>query len=343
MKTSLFDYHLPKKFIAQEPVESRDSSKLMIYNVEADSVQHKHFYDLSEILDENDVLVVNKSKVIPARIIFKENDKEYEVFLLRDLGRNRYKTLVKPGRFFKIGKKFHLNNKVFGIVEEILDDGARIIKFNENDLKRFGQVPLPPYIKNKKVDFSKYQTVYASKEGSVAAPTAGLHFTDQLLEKLRNKGVELEEIILHIGRGTFLPVSTDSIKDHVMHSEFFEFDKAVASRLNIAKKSEKRIVAVGTTSVRVLESCYLSGKGFIPKQGETDIFIYPSYKWKAVDALITNFHLPKSTLIMLVASFLQHKGLRNEKKAIQKILDLYELAKNRNYRFYSFGDAMMIV
>jgi S-adenosylmethionine:tRNA ribosyltransferase-isomerase len=213
------------------------------------------------------------------------------------------------------------------------------MKFNR-DIEEVGQVPLPPYINNNKVAFSRYQTVYSKEKGSVAAPTAGLHFTKRFIKKLKEEGICFEEVILHVGRGTFLPVKSEKICDHVMHSEYFELSHEVADRLNSAKKHNRRIIAVGTTSVRVLETSFKKDKGFIPQTAETDIFIYPgNYKWKAVDVLVTNFHLPKSTLIMLVASFLEHKGVKDP---VKKILDLYELAKSKDYRFYSFGDAMLI-
>ena len=335
MKTSVFDYDLPKRFIAQEPASSRDHSKMMVFDRSTDRIQHKHFYDLLDLLDENDVLIVNKSKVIPARIIFEIDEKEREIFILRNLGDNKFKVLVRPGRFFKIGRKFHLDDVVFGEVEKVFDDGARIIQFNDK-IDRFGEVPLPPYITNHDVEFSKYQTVYADPEGSVAAPTAGLHFTGELIQSLIKKGVCIEEVVLHVGRGTFLPVSTDDIRDHVMHSEYFELTDDTARRLDSHRKNGKRLIAVGTTSVRVLESSFVEGKGFIPNSKETDIFIYPGYKWKAVDALITNFHLPKSTLLMLVASFLNDND-------VEKTKELYELAKEQNYRFYSFGDCMFLL
>lgn len=337
MKTNDFNYNLPKKFIAQKPVSPRDSSKLMVFNTKNSKILHRKFRNITEFLQKGDVLVVNRSKVIPARIIFKVSGKEKEVFLLRELKPQKYKVLVRPGRFFKIGAKFFLDKNVFGEVLEILDDGTRIIGFN-SDVEKFGEVPIPPYIKNKNVKFSQYQTVYAKEKGSVAAPTAGFHFTSRLLRELRKKGVQIEEIILHVGRGTFLPVSTERITDHVMHSEYFEFSKNVAEQLNQAKKEGRRIIAVGTTSVRVLESCCKNK--FVPRCGETDIFIYPGYKWRAVDALITNFHLPKSTLIMLVAAFLEGKGVRN---SVKEVLGLYGVAKKKNYRFYSFGDSMLIL
>lgn len=337
MKTSDFDYCLPKKFIAQSPVSPRDCSKLMVYDTSKDIVYHKHFYDLIDFLNKDDFLVVNRSKVIPARIIFYVEGKEREIFILKNYGDDRYQVLVRPGRFFKKDKKFYLDDHVFGLVEEILEDGSRIIKFN-SDIEKFGSMPLPPYINNKSVDTTRYQTVYAKEKGSVAAPTAGLHFTPELIAKIKAKGVSIEEVLLHVGRGTFLPVSTDNLSDHVMHKEWFEISQDTVKNLNLAKSENRRIIAVGTTSVRVLESSY--DNGFVSKVGETDIFIYPgNYKWKAVDAIITNFHLPKSTLIMLIASFLENKGIKDP---VKKILDLYELAKKNDYRFYSFGDAMFI-
>ncbi|MFH1284176.1 MAG: tRNA preQ1(34) S-adenosylmethionine ribosyltransferase-isomerase QueA [Candidatus Peregrinibacteria bacterium] len=343
MKTFEFDYNLPRGFIAQYPAEPRDSSKLMIFDTKKNSVSHVVFRDLADILGSDDVLVVNRSKVIPARILFDADVdagvKKCEVFILKNLGGYRYKAMVKPGKFFTTGRRFRVNDELFGMVEEIFDDGTRNISFNRSP-EKFGKTPLPPYIKNTDVKSSSYQTVYAKEKGSVAAPTAGLHFTPGLIGELKNKGVKFEEVILHVGRGTFLPVKSEDISDHVMHEECYEIPERTAFDLNEAIKNGKRITAVGTTSVRVLESSFDSRKGFVPKTGETDIFIYPGgHDWKCVDALITNFHLPKSTLIMLVASFLEHKGVKGP---VKKILELYELAKENNYRFYSFGDAMFI-
>ncbi|MEK7127039.1 MAG: tRNA preQ1(34) S-adenosylmethionine ribosyltransferase-isomerase QueA [Patescibacteria group bacterium] len=342
MKTSLFDYNLPKEFIAKNPVVPRDSSKLLVYDSSKNKVFHKHFYDLKDLLSPNDLLVLNRSKVIPARILFGTNDVEREIFILKKIVAGKFQVLVKPGKFFSEGKKFLLNKKVSCEVIGINEDGSRIIKANTDLIEfsmKFGTVPLPPYIKDSLAKAGQYQTVYAKEKGSVAAPTAGLHFTKPLLNTLKNKGVSVETVLLHVGQGTFTPVTTEDISKHKMHTEEFEVSGTVAKRLNEAKKNGKRIIAVGTTSVRVLESCYCGE--FKPKFGETNIFIYPgNYKWKAVDALITNFHLPKSTLIMLVASFLEDKGVKNP---VQKILDLYETAKKNNYRFYSFGDAMMII
>ncbi|MFH1534289.1 MAG: tRNA preQ1(34) S-adenosylmethionine ribosyltransferase-isomerase QueA [Nitrospirota bacterium] len=331
MKTSNFDYELPKSFVAQEPVELRDHSKMMIYNRSTGEPEHKHFYDLVDYLDENDVLVVNNSKVIPARILFDVDEKEKEIFILRRIDQDKYKVLVRPGKYFVKGKRFDVQGEECEITE-VLSDGSRIVKTSAK-LEKFGEMPLPPYISNKNVEFEKYQTVYAEKEGSVAAPTAGLHFTEELILKLIKKGVQIEYVMLHVGRGTFLPVKSEKIEDHEMHSEYFELTEETAERLNRHKKLGKRIVAVGTTSVRVLESSFDPEIGFVPFIGETDIFIHPGYKWKVVDSLITNFHLPKSTLLMLVSSFLG---------SVEKMHELYKIAKKEKYRFYSFGDCMFL-
>lgn len=344
MRTSDFDFDLPVKFIAQNPVFPRDHSKLLVFDTANNTILHKNFFDLKEILTKSDVLVLNESKVIPARIRFTINDNNKEIFLLEKLKEYHYKVLVKPGKFFNIGRIFHLGNLKVEVVK-INDDGSRLIKFDkcknlDYELEKFGEMPLPPYIKTSSAEFNQYQTVYANVKGSVAAPTAGLHFTDDLLSNLKEKGVEIEKIILHVGLGTFLPVSAENIKDHVMHNEKFEIDSKVAENLNKAKNTKKNIVAVGTTTVRVLESNFRN-ELFSPNIGETNIFISPGlYKWKTVDKLITNFHLPKSTLIMLVSSFLEYKGVNDP---VKKIIELYEIAKSKNYRFYSFGDAMMII
>lgn len=336
LKTSDFDFDLPESFIAQDPVSPRDHCKLMV--VKGD-VEHRRFFDLIDYLKKGDVLVVNSSKVIPARIKFLIDGKEREVFVLSDDGGGRYNCLVKPGRAFKEGVEFKIGD-FDGLVEEVLDDGSRMIKFSEGfDINNFGEVPLPPYIKNSSSGFDVYQTVYANEAGSVAAPTAGLHFTDELLGKLENKGIKVVKVCLHVGRGTFLPVTSEFISDHKMHSEFYSISKEACDVLNDAKSSGGRIVAVGTTSVRVLESCF--DGVFKETFGDTDIFISPgSYKWKVVDGLITNFHLPKSTLLMLVASFLEYKGVKNP---VERVKELYEIAKKESYRFYSFGDSMIIL
>ncbi|MBL4693942.1 tRNA preQ1(34) S-adenosylmethionine ribosyltransferase-isomerase QueA [Candidatus Gracilibacteria bacterium] len=340
-KTSDFDFDLPSEFIAQDPADKRDHSRLMVFESDgagSGSVGHKHFYDLKESLGAGDVLVLNRSRVVPARILFQWKDRECELFMLKDLGNDQYRVLVRPGKYFPVGAKFELED--FGFeVREVLEDGSRIVAM-DRAFGDIGETPLPPYITESTVDPERYQTVYSKEKGSVAAPTAGLHFTDEMLVELAEKGVQIEEIVLHVGRGTFLPVKGDSLEGHQMHSEEFVLEDDTAQRLTVAKSEGRRIIAVGTTSVRVLESCFRDG-AFVASAGETDIFIFPGkYKWQAVDALITNFHLPKSTLIMLVASFLENKAVD---EPVAKILELYEIAKKENYRFYSFGDAMFLV
>jgi S-adenosylmethionine:tRNA ribosyltransferase-isomerase len=339
MKLSDFDYILPKSFIAQNPADPRDSSKLLVFDSKSGMIEHKIFRDVLEYLVSGDVLVVNRSKVIKARIKFS-SDPRIEVFLLKKLSDSLYECLVKPGRKFKTGTFLKIKNGLECKVEDVKKDGTRVIKFfTEKDVEEFGEAPFPPYISHSKSSLSDYQTVYAKEKGSVASPTAGLHFTESLIEKIKQKGIGIEKVLLHVGLGTFLPVKTERIEDHKMHNEFFSLSSDTADALNKAKHEKRRIIVVGTTSVRVLESCFKGGR-FESRSGETDIFIHPGYNWKTVDALITNFHLPKSTLIMLVASFLEHKGVEN---GTEKILQLYEIAKNNNYRFYSFGDAMMII
>jgi S-adenosylmethionine:tRNA ribosyltransferase-isomerase len=352
IKTEEFSYSLPKRFIAQNPVSPRDSSKLLVFDAFADKIVHEKFHDIGKFLKRGDVLVINVSRVIPARIVFYENEHSREIFILKDLGGNKYQAMVKPGRIFKIGRRFDVTSDVFAVVRDILEDGTRIMEFvvsggqsasrdDSSILNKIGEIPFPPYVTNTSAQSDQYQTVYAKSDGSIAAPTAGLHFTPRLMSELKNKGIDFEEVILHVNRGTFLPVKSEFVHEHKMHSEVFSLDKATAERLNRAKMDNRRIIAVGTTSVRVLESCYDFRTGFTAKTSDTDIFIYPgNYAWKATDGLITNFHLPKSTLLMLVASFLENKGV---KKPISKLLYLYELAKKENYRFYSFGDAMFII
>lgn len=347
-KTEDFDYCLPKKFIAQNPLSKRDESKLLVYDSLNDYVSHKMFLDVGNLLKKGDVIVVNVSRVIPARIIFYENEKEREIFVLKRIVKNRYQVMVRPGNAFKKGATVLLRKGVRVFVLEVLEDGTRIVDFlfdNKVDdavsfINEIGQIPFPPYVGKTSATPDQYQTVYAKNDGSVAAPTAGLHFTPELISKLKNAGIEFEEIVLHVGRGTFLPVKSEYVKDHKMHAESYSLSKNTALNLNKAKKEGRRIIAVGTTTVRVLESCYDLEDGFISGEGETDIFIYPeNYKWKAVDSMITNYHLPKSTLLMLVASFLEHKG---SKTPVKKLMDLYDIAKKNDYRFYSFGDAMFI-
>ncbi len=339
MKTSDFDFELPEEYIATSPTVPRDNCNLLVFNTATGAVFHKKFFEIGEFLNVNDVLVLNRSKVIPARFLF---DKK-EIFLLKKLDNDSYQVLVRPGKFFKLGVKFEIDKHFFGEVRNVLDDGTRVVSFSganvAEKIKSFGKIPVPPYIKADLKNPEDYQTIYAKEEGSVAAPTAGLHFTEKLFEELRNKGVQFEEVILHVGRGTFLPVNVEKLEDHVMHSEVFEMPEDTAFGLNRAVDENKRIIAVGTTSVRVLESNF--NDKFRSLSAETDIFIYPGkYRWKIVDGLITNFHLPKSTLIMLVASFLEHKGIEDP---VGKVLELYKIAKENNYRFYSFGDAMLLI
>lgn len=348
MKTGDFDYILPDRLIAQNPVFPRDACKLMVYNSHDDTVEHCHFFDLPRFLGANDVLVMNRSKVIPARILFSSNGCKREIFVLKQFSSDSFEVLLRPARSFKLGIWFKIDDDLEFVVEKVLADGRRIVTFRvksgvnlKNKLFELGSTPLPPYIKRSTASLSDYQTVFASEEGSVAAPTAGLHFTNDLLKKLTSSGVQVEEVLLHIGLGTFAPVVADLVAEHKMHFEEYELSDSVAGRLNSAENSGKRIIAVGTTSVRVLESTYDKNLGFVSGMGKTDIFIYPgSYDWKVVDALITNFHLPKSTLIMLVASFLESKRVVDP---VKKILNLYQEAISLDYRFFSFGDAMLII
>ncbi|MEK7673333.1 MAG: tRNA preQ1(34) S-adenosylmethionine ribosyltransferase-isomerase QueA [Patescibacteria group bacterium] len=346
MKTADFDFDLPESFIAQAPVTPRDSCKLLVYDTKNDLILHKKFYEIKELVAPGDTFVLNRSKVVPARILFDVNGKEKEIFVLNKVEAAIYQVLLRPARFFKPGIRYSISEKVDFEVIEINEDGTRILKFFakvagldlDEELKKLGQIPLPPYIKNDQVKFEEYQTVYAKEEGSKAAPTAGLHFTDELISDLKLRKANFAEVILHVGLGTFLPVSSDNIEDHKMHSEKLVLPKQTCDLLNSTKRAGGRLIAVGTTSVRVLESVY--SDGFEPCSRETSIFIYPgSYKWKCVDALITNFHLPKSSLIMLVASFLESKGVKNPG---EKIISIYKEAMRNGYRFYSFGDAMFV-
>lgn len=333
MKTNLFDYDLPKHFIAQNPASVRDHSKLMIYDTTSDCIFHRKFFEIGEFLELGDVLVLNRSRVIPSRVRFDQK----ELFLLKNLEAGKWQIMVRPGKFFKVGREFSISDVNVKVLQ-ILSDGTRIISASGNLLK-LGEAPLPPYINNTVARFSQYQTVYAREKGSLAAPTAGLHFTTKLLTKLSKLGVQTAELILHVGRGTFLPVTSERLEDHKMHEEFYDIPKKTAEILNKAKREHRRIIAVGTTSVRVLEATFKNG--FKSGNGLINIFIYPGkHQWQAVDGLISNFHLPKSTLIMLVASFLEYKGVKNP---ISKIKKLYHVAMNEGYRFYSFGDAMFII
>lgn len=340
MKTSDFYYDLPEELIAQTPVEPRDSSRLLVYDRNTGKIEHRHFRDITDYLTSNDVLVINNTKVIPARI-FGTGDEtgcKVEFLLHKRLSVNEWKALCKPAKKAKIGSTFHFGDRLSCVIEGIGDMGERTVRFMfdgvfEDALSEVGQMPLPPYIHEKLKDGSRYQTVYADREGSCAAPTAGLHFTPELLGKLSDKGVGIVDVLLHVGLGTFRPVQSENVEDHVMHSEYWQITESSANALNDAISSKKRIVCVGTTSVRVLESAIKPDGKFEAGCGETNIFIYPPYKFKAVGALITNFHLPESTLIMLVSAFC---GRENT-------LKVYEEAVREKYRFFSFGDAMMVL
>ena len=338
-KKSDFYYDLPEELIAQTPAEPRDSSRLLVYDRAKDKVEHKIFRDVKNYLKAGDVLVINNTKVLPARLFaHTEHGGAVEVLLLKRLEKDKWEVLVKPGKKCVRGKKLIISDELSLTVEDITDSGERIVNFEydgvfEEILDKIGSMPLPPYIKEKLKDKTRYQTVYAKRDGSAAAPTAGLHFTPELLAEIKAMGVEVAEVLLHVGLGTFRPVKEDIITDHKMHSEYYEVSAEAAEIINRAKRENRRVIAVGTTSVRTLESVADENGLLKACSGNTQIFIYPPYKFKCVDALITNFHLPESTLIMLVAALTGR----------EKILDLYKTAVDEKYRFFSFGDAMMIV
>ena len=340
MKTSDFYYDLPKELIAQDPLEDRSSSRLLVLHRKSGRVEHRVFTDIVEYLKPGDCLVRNNTKVIPARLYGTRVDTgaTIELLLLKRMENDVWETLVKPGKKARQGAVISFGDGILtGEIIDVKEDGNRLIQFRyegifEEILDQLGQMPLPPYIKKKLSDQSRYNTVYSKTEGSAAAPTAGLHFTDALLDRLKNKGVEIVEVLLHVGLGTFRPVKEEDISRHKMHSEFYSVSSETASALNRAKREGRRTVAVGTTSVRVLESASDENGLVSAGSGNTEIFIYPPYKFKATDAMITNFHLPKSTLLMLVSAF---AGREN-------ILKVYEAAVREKYRFFSFGDAMFI-
>ncbi len=339
MKTSDFDYFLPEELIAQTPLKKRDSSRLMIVDRNNGDIIHKKFSDIIDYLDKGDVLVINNTKVLPARLIGeKENTKAViELLMLKNIKDDTWECLCKPARRIKVGTIVNFSDKLKAKCVEEKDEGIRVFEFIYDGifyeiLSMLGEMPLPPYIHEKLKDKDRYQTVYAKEMGSAAAPTAGLHFTDELMSKLNEKGIEILEITLHVGLGTFRPVNTDDILNHKMHSEFYMIDKETANKLQEAKNKNKRIISVGTTTTRTLETVYSLFNEFKECSGYTDIFIYPGYKFKAIDGLITNFHLPKSTLIMLVSAFASR----------EIILNAYKEAVDEKYRFFSFGDAMFI-
>ena len=346
MNKSDFFYDLPESLIAQQPLEPRDHSRLMVINRESGTIRHKHFYDIIDYLRDGDVLVINDSKVIPARLYGHAEGREeasLELLLLRQHNLDEWECLVKPGKRAKIGSRAVFGGGILrSEVIDIVEEGNRVIRF-DYDRERYssiyeilqvvGMMPLPPYITERLADNARYQTVYAREEGSAAAPTAGLHFTPELLEKIRAKGVKIAPVMLHVGLGTFRPVKADRIDEHIMHNEYFSVSEESAKIINEAKAAGGRLICVGTTSCRTIESV-AHDDGYIPAMsGDTGIFIYPGYKFKAVDALITNFHLPESTLLMLVSAFYDK----------EKVMDIYNTAVKEKYRFFSFGDAMLIV
>lgn len=340
MTVNDFDYQLPENLIAQTPLDHRDHSRLLVLHRNTGKVEHKHFYDIVDFLNEGDLLVINDSKVIPARIYGKRvgTGGAVEVLLLKALKENVWEVLVKPGKKARVGQILDFNGIMTGEVLELLDDGKRKIRFTHNGtsiyevLDQIGKMPLPPYITEELNEQDRYQTVYARELGSAAAPTAGLHFTHELLEKLRAKGVEVATVTLHVGLGTFRPVKVTEISDHIMHSEYFSIPKETIEKIASAKAVGKRVISVGTTATRTLESGFDSDGKCIQTSGDTNIFIYPGYQFKVVDALITNFHLPKSTLMMLVSALAGR----------DQIMAAYSEAVEQEYRFFSFGDAMFI-
>lgn len=343
MKTEEFDYFLPQELIAQTPLVDRDQSRLLVVDREEQEISHRKFRDIISYVKPGDVLVTNDTRVIPARLLgFRKSGGKVEVLLLHPLGEDMWECLVKPGNKVRPGDEVYVGDKTMpelsGSVLERTSFGGRIIKWSydgnwEDVLNRLGHVPLPPYIKAPLEDPERYQTVYARVPGSAAAPTAGLHFTPELLEEIRHKGVDIVPVTLNVGIGTFRPVSEESIEEHKMHKEYFEISAKAANEINEAKKAGRRVFAVGTTVVRVLESSCGEDGLVLPKKGATDLFIYPGYRFKVVDCLVTNFHLPKSTLLMLVSAF----------AGKDFIMRAYEEAVNERYRFFSFGDAMLIV
>lgn len=340
MKTSDFYYDLPKELIAQTPVEPRDSSRLMLLDRSTGEIDHKHFYDIIDSLNPGDLLVANDSRVLPARIygIKDETGARVEFLLLRQITGNRWESLCKPGKKAKEGASFTFGDGLLkATVAEVKDDGNRIVDFecDENffsTLDKIGQMPLPPYITEELKDKERYQTVYSHELGSAAAPTAGLHFTKELMQRIKDKGVNIAYVTLHVGLGTFRPVKVDDVTNHKMHSEHYEIPEETARLINETKKNGGRVIAVGTTSCRTLESVATFYGEIKPCEGFTDIFIYPGYEFKVLDGLITNFHLPESTLIMLVSAFAGYDNVMNA----------YKTAVEEKYRFFSFGDAMFI-
>ncbi len=340
MTTKDFYYDLPQELIAQTPLTDRTASKLLVMDKESGEVEHKHFRDILDYLRKGDCLVMNNTRVIPARLYGAKEGSggKIEFLLLKRIDLDTWEVILKPGKKAKPGSRFEFGNGLLRAeIIEIIEDGKRIVKFEydgvwEEILDKLGEMPLPPYIKEKLEDKERYQTVYSKIEGSAAAPTAGLHFTEELIQKIREKGVEIVYLTLHVGLGTFRPVSVENVEEHIMHTEHYEISTEAAEKINSARKNGGRIIAVGTTSVRTLETVADNDGRLKAQTGDTNIFIYPGYKFKIVDSLITNFHLPESTLLMLISAF---AGKEN-------IFNAYKIAVEEKYRFFSFGDAMFI-
>lgn len=340
MKRQDFYYELPEELIAQDPLEDRSGSRLLVLDRESGAVSHHVFREVVDYLEEGDCLVVNDTKVLPARLIGSKigTDAKIEVLLLKRKEKDIWETLVKPGKKAKTGTKISFGDGLLtGEVIDIVEEGNRLIQFSyegifEEILDQLGQMPLPPYITHQLKDKDRYQTVYAKHTGSAAAPTAGLHFTPELLDAIRAKGIDVAKVTLHVGLGTFRPVKVEEITEHHMHSEFFQIDEEAAAKINGAKKKGKRVICVGTTSCRTVESAADESGHLKAGSGWTDIFIYPGYQFRVLDALITNFHLPESTLVMLVSALAGR----------EQVLDAYRIAVEEKYRFFSFGDAMLI-
>ena len=341
MKKSQFYYDLPKELIAQTPIEPRDHSKMMVLSRKDNTIEHKYFYDFIDYLNPGDCLILNNTRVLPARMygVKKDTGAVVEFLLLNNLGNDRWETITGPGKRAKVDAEFTFGDGILTCkIEEVLENGNRIVKFSYEAsniyevLDKVGEMPLPHYITEKLEDKERYQTVYSKELGSAAAPTAGLHFTDEIMAKIQEKGIKIGYVTLHVGIGTFRPVKSENIEDHEMHSEHYQIPKETAGLINETKKNGGRVVAVGTTCCRTLESVMQSQGEMIEFDDWTNIFIYPGYKFKCIDALLTNFHLPESTLIMLVSALYDR----------ERILEAYNTAVNEKYRFFSFGDCMFI-
>ncbi|MFP7475619.1 tRNA preQ1(34) S-adenosylmethionine ribosyltransferase-isomerase QueA [Staphylococcus hominis] len=341
MNVEEFDYHLPESLIAQTPLKNRDQSRLLVLGRKTGNIAHKHFTDIMDYFEPGDTLVLNDTRVMPARLfgLKEETGAKVEMLMLTRIEDNNWEVLLKPAKRIKVGNTLSFGNgKIIAECIKELEQGGRIMRLHyegilEERLDELGEMPLPPYIKERLDDPDRYQTVYAKENGSAAAPTAGLHFTDELLQKIKDKGVNIAFITLHVGLGTFRPVSVEDINDHEMHSEYYQMTKETADMLNKTKENGHRIISVGTTSTRTLETIRRDHEQFVATSGWTDIFIYPGFEYKAIDGLITNFHLPKSTLVMLVSAF----------SSREYILNAYKEAVKLKYRFFSFGDAMLII